>query len=171
MNRVVKIAIAVVGIVLVGLAGRCVYMVLCISCTPGPLKTYNYSGSMDQLEDNFKKFVAHHQDINCEISRRGTDSLDKINNISPELKAIAARDIIIKQKIDGKDIESDLVIYDFNGSTKLDVEEIFDNTDKKRVSDASGSNVKKRLKNFEENFLAEFEKDQHITLEPNFFNF
>jgi hypothetical protein len=165
MNRVVKIAITIVGIVLIGFVGRCVYMVLCISCTPGPLKTYNYSGSMDQLEDNFKRFAAHHQDINFEVSRRGTDSLDKINNISPELKAIAARDIIIKQKIDGKDIESHLVIYDFNGSTKLDVEEILDNTDKKGVDDANDSNVKKKLKKFEENFLTEFEKDQKIELE------
>jgi hypothetical protein len=158
MNRYVRIAIIVLGGALVVCVGRCLYMVACISCTPDPIKTYNYSGSMDQLENNFKSFAAANPDIHYGASRRGPGHID-------------ARDITIKLKINDSDIECHLVIYDFNGSTKLDIEEIFDTTHNKGGNNASDKNVKELLTEFENSFLTRFQKDQKIEFKRSFFNY
>jgi len=162
MNKYVRIAIILLGVALVVCIGRCFYMVACISCTPDPVKTYNYPGSMDELEDNFKSFATANPDIDCKISHRGTDSMAVKNNVPADIMAVAARDITIKQKIKGSDIECHLVIYDFNGSTKLDIEEIFDQSHKRGGNNADDKNVKELLTEFENSFLTRFKKDQHV---------
>src|SRR5476649_1153459 len=100
MNKYIRVVIILLGVVFVACIGRFIYMVACISCTPDPIKTYNYQGSMDQLENNFKSFTAANPNIYYNLSRRGAD---------PK----AARDITIKQKINDSNIECHLVIYDF----------------------------------------------------------
>jgi hypothetical protein len=158
MQKIIKISGIVVGIILLFCIGKCFYMVACISCTPDPVKTYNYPGTMDQLENNFKMFAEANPDIYYKISRRGVGLTD-------------ARDITIKLKINNSDIECHLVIYDFNGSTKLDIDEIFDNTHKKGDNNENDKNVKELLNRFEKYFLLRFQKDQDIQLKTPFFNF
>jgi hypothetical protein len=113
---------------------------------------------MDELENNFKRFAVDNPDINYNISRRGADPRD-------------ARDITIKLKINDNDIESHLVIYDFNGSTKLDIEGIIDQTHKIGGSNADDNNVKNLLTEFENSFLTRFKKSQKIEFKRKFFNF
>lgn len=155
MQKIIKISGIVIGVVLLFCIGRCVYMVACISCTTPSIKTYNFAGSMDQLENNFKNFAIANSNIQCEISRRGTDPFD-------------ARDV--KIKIKNWDINCNLVIHDFNNNTKLDIREIYDYTYKKGGNDANDKNVKELLNKFEKTFLVQLQKDQGIQLKTPFFN-
>jgi len=158
MQKIVKIFLVLGGLIFIGLMLRGCYKVLCISCTPDPVKTYDYPGSMDQLENNFKNFAADNHSIYYNLSRRGADPKD-------------ARDITIKLEINNNDIECHLVIYDFNESTELDIDEIFDNTHKKGGNNASDQNVKMLLIEFENSFMTPFKKDQKIEFKRRFFNF
>jgi hypothetical protein len=69
MNKFTKGAVILIGVVFVFCVGRCFYMVACISCTPDPLKTFNYPDSMDRLESNFKNFCELNPGIYYKISR------------------------------------------------------------------------------------------------------
>ena len=171
MNKAVKVLSVVVVLTFIVVAGRSCYQVLCISCTPGPVKTYNYPGSMDELENHFKRFALANPDIDCKISHRGTDSMAARENLPADFITKAARDVIIKQKIKAKDIECHLVIYDFNGSTKLDIDEIFDPNHNNVGQNADDKNVKELLAEFENSFLTRFTKDQKIEFKRKLFNF
>ena len=146
------------GVFLLWQIGRCFYMVACISCTTPPVKTYNYSGSMDQLENGFKNFSIENSNINCEISHRGSSR-------------IAARDVEIKMRMNNSDIVCNLVIYDFNNNTKLDIEEIHDTTHKTGGNDADDKNVENLLIEFNKHYLIKFQKDQNVQLKKPFLNF
>ena len=158
MNKSGKVLSVILVLAFFIFLGRSCYQVLCISCTPDPVKTYNYPGSMDELENHFKSYAVANPDIYYKISRRGPGSID-------------ARDIIIKLRRQDNSIESHLVIYDFNGSTKLDIEEIFDQSHKNGGRNADDKKVKELLTEFENSFLTRFKKNEKIEFKRRFFNF
>jgi hypothetical protein len=53
-----KVIFIVFAVVFLGFIGRCVYMVLCISCPTPEIKVYEYSRGMNDLEMAFKKFAS-----------------------------------------------------------------------------------------------------------------
>jgi len=171
MQKITRIAGIVTGLILILYLGTCFYMVACISCTPDSVKTYNYPGSMNQLENNFISYSKANPDIDCKISHRVTDSVAAKDSIPAEIIAIAARDVLIKQKINGSDIECHLVISDFNNNTKLDIEEIFDRTHKTGGNNANDKYVKELLAEFESSFLTRFKQEQHIEFKKKSFSF
>ncbi|MDB5136762.1 MAG: hypothetical protein JWP37_3365 [Mucilaginibacter sp.] len=158
MNRAVKIISIIVGIVLIGFVGRCIYMVLCISCTTPSIKTYDYNGSMDQFENNLKNFTNSNLNLTYKVSRRGPGAYD-------------ARDIIALNKTQSGLMRYELVVYKFNETTKLDIDCIYDETRNVGGCNTEDKIGKELFERFKSDFLLRFEKGQHITLEPNFFNF
>jgi len=106
MNKSGKVLSVVLVLAFFIFLGRSCYQVLCISCTTAPIKTYDYSGSMDQFDKKIRQFAAINSRINLTISSR--DSTIKRS----------ARDITIKIKSDSNNVQYELVLHDFNGATK-----------------------------------------------------
>jgi hypothetical protein len=158
MNKAVKIVGAIVALVVIGFIGRCTYMILCISCTTPAIKTYSYDGSMDQFESEFKKFAALHNNMNLKISRRDSSC------------NICARDITVELKA-AQIIKYDLVLYKFNTTTKVALDDIYDETHKIGGNSTDDKATKELFYGFKNNFLVQLEKDQRLTLTPDFFNF
>ena len=113
---------------------------------------------MDQFEDDLKNFTLSHPTVTYKLSRRG----EGVND---------ARDIIVQNKTLSADVRYDLVIYKFNDDTKLDLDCIYDETHKTGGCSTDDKGVKVLFEGFKNNFLVQLQKEQHIELTPNFFNF
>jgi hypothetical protein len=159
MKKIIKIIVFIIGVVFICFIGRCAYMVACISCTTAPIRTYNYSESMDKLEHTFEKFQTSNPALNIKVSWR------EISN------KYSARDVSIKTKIKSDSVEYDLVIYDFNGATKLDVDAVYDMTKKTGGNNIDSVATKNIFTDFQNGFLAKFKRDQKVTLSRDYFNF
>ncbi|HTK17869.1 MAG TPA: hypothetical protein VL442_00065 [Mucilaginibacter sp.] len=159
MNRAVKIISIVAVLAFFVVLGRSCYQVLCISCTPAPIKTYNYSGTMDQFDEKIRQFAAINPGVNLTISSR--DSTIRYS----------AKDINIKVKSRSNNVRYELVLYDFNGSTKLDLEGIYDETHNTGGTNMKDKDVEKLYNGFKTNFLPQLSKSQGIVLKIDWFNF
>jgi len=157
MNRFGKAIGIIAGIVFIGFIGRCVYQVLCISCTTPPIKTYTYEGSMDKFEYEFKKFAASQPNMSLKISWR-----DSSDNRS-------ARDFILQSNNHSNNIKYDLTVYDFNGMTKVDLDDVYNESQKIGGNNIDSVGVKELFDGFKNEFLIRLKKDQNIILKPDFF--
>ncbi|MGN6639365.1 MAG: hypothetical protein ACTHJ8_10675 [Mucilaginibacter sp.] len=152
MNKTaIRLISVIVVLAFIIIAGKLLYRVLCISCTIPPIKTYNYSGSMDQFEYKIRHFAATAA-VNLEVSRR-----DSSDNRS-------ARDLIIRVKNSSSIVRYQMVLYDFNGATKLDLEEVYDETHKTGGNDIKNVKTKELYVDFKNKFLPALEKNQDIVL-------
>ncbi len=158
MTKATKITTVIIGIVFVCFIGRCAYMILCISCTTAPIKTYDYTGTMDQFDKKIKQFASANSGVNLTISSRD-------NTIKR-----SARDITIKIK-GNPNVRYDLVLYDFNGATKLDLEGIYDETHKTGGINMKDKDVEKLYAGFKADLLPRLSKSQGIVLKADWFNF
>lgn len=157
--KATKITSVIIGVAFVCFVGRCAYMVLCISCTTAPIKTYDYSGTMDQFDKKIRRFAAINSGINLIISSR--DSTIKRS----------ARDITIKIKRGSDSIRYELVLYDFNDATKLDLEGIYDETRNTGGTNIKDKDVEQLYAGFKTDFLPRLSNSQGIVLNPDWFNF
>lgn len=158
MTKAIKISTIIIGIAFVCFIGRCAYMILCISCTTAPIKTYDYAGSMDQFDEKLRNFASANSGINLTILSR--DSTIKRS----------ARDITIKIK-SNPNVRYELTLYDFNGATKLDLESLYDETHKTGGVNMKDKDVEKLYAGFKTDFLPRLSKSQGIVLKVDWFNF
>ncbi|HVS91413.1 MAG TPA: hypothetical protein VHE59_05225 [Mucilaginibacter sp.] len=113
---------------------------------------------MDDLESKIRKYSAANPNVRLKISRRSSSD------------DYSARDINVETENASDSIKYHLVLYDFNRATKLDLEEIYDETHHKGGNDINDPAVAKLYAGFEEKFLSKLEKDQNIKLKSGLFN-
>jgi hypothetical protein len=127
-------------------------MVACISCTPPAIETYKYSGSMDELENGLKAFAKSNSNTECKVSYRG-GTMD-----------FSARDVTITKVVGADSLKYQLVIYDFNNSTRLDLACIYSTARKLGGCSTKDKGVEELFDNFKVQFLSSLKKDQGISL-------
>ncbi|MDB5150418.1 MAG: hypothetical protein JWQ57_4438 [Mucilaginibacter sp.] len=154
-----KIIFIAVGLVLAGFAGRCVYMIACISCTFPPIKTYNYSGSMDQFESAFKAFAILDTDITYQIKQRDSSLVN------------SARDLTVLLKDKSDTITYNIVLSKPNKDAKVALIGAFDSARKTGGYSDDDPAVKQLFNQFKTDFLVRLEKDGHIILKSDPFDF
>jgi len=160
MPKTIKIIVIAIGAAFVFCIGRCFYMIACISCTTPDIETYKYAGTMDQLENGFKQYARVNANSSCKVSWR-----DNSDNFS-------ARDVnmSIIHKLDT--IRYQMVIYDFNKSTRLGLSCIYKQNDSQSIG---GCNLKDHgveslfKNNFQDQFLIDLQKKENIVLKTTLF--
>jgi len=141
---------------MVGLIGRCVYMVLCISCTYPPIATYEYTGSVDDLAVSLKKFAASNPEITFKFSRR--DSTAQKDN--------GDRDLDIEFKRDSSIISYGLVCNQGQNTTEVELTSAFSHNNTYGGYGIKAPGVNKFLVYFEKDLLVRFKNQEHIDLVP-----
>ena len=154
-KRLSIIAITVFGLCLVGFVGRCLYMVLCISCTSPPIQTYQFQGSVASLDSLLRNFAMSNPGITYKFSRRDS-SAEKDDGY---------RDLEIELKKDTSTISFGLVCDQNGNKTDIEVVSAFikNSINGGYVAEAPG--VKKLMNVFEKDFLGPFKHQEHIVLE------
>ena len=157
MQKIIRISGIVIGLILVFCVGRCLYMVACISCTPPAIETYEFSGSMDELENGLKTYAKSNLNTYCKVSYRGgtTD--------------FSARDVTITRIAGIDSLKYQLVIYDFNGSTRLDLTCLYSTARKLGGCSKKDKGVDELFSDFKIRFLPSIKRDQNISLETTIF--
>ena len=151
MRKAIKIIAIIIGLILVGLIGRCFYMIACISCTYPPIKEWAYHGSVDQLGSSIQKFIVSNPAVSVKISRRDSSSLEDNGD----------RDMEIKIKKDTSNLTYGLVCDQGTNNTEIKLVSAFRNNKYGGYTgDAPG--VKELLNDFENDFLVKLMKEQHI---------
>ena len=148
MKKSVKIiAIIVAGLCLVGFVGRCFYMVLCISCSYPPIQTYEFNGSVADLDSSLQNFAVANPAITYKFSRR--DSSAEEDN--------GDRDLEIELKKDTSTVSYGLVCEQNENTTDVEVVSAFikNSINGGYVAEAPG--VKKLMNVFAKDFLVRFE--------------
>jgi hypothetical protein len=157
MQKITKIAGIVTGLILILYLGTCFYMVACISCKPPAIETYKFSGSMDELENGLKTYAKSNLNTYCKVSYRGgtTD--------------FSARDVTIT-KITGIDsLKYQLVIYDFNGSTRLDLTCLYSTARKLGGCSKKDKGFDELFSDFRIQFLPTIKREQGLSLKTTIF--
>ncbi len=132
-------------------------MVACISCTPSAIETYEFSGSMDELENGLKAFAKSNSNTNCMVSYRGGTA------------DFSARDVTIIKVLGADSLNYQLVIYDFNNSTRLDLTCIYSTSRKLGGCSKKDKGVGELFDNFKVQFLPLIKKNQGISLKTTLF--
>ncbi|MES2379299.1 MAG: hypothetical protein V4553_22090 [Bacteroidota bacterium] len=159
MKKFINISGFVIGAIFLFCIGRCFYMVACISCTPSDIETYKYSGSMDELENGLKAFANSNSKMKCKVSYRGgtTD--------------FSARDVAFSTIVRADMNTYNMVIYDFNNSTRLALSCIYRKHGSKNIGgcDPKDKDVEALFDNFKIQFLPQIEKVQGVILKTTLF--
>jgi len=153
MRKPIVITTLIIGVILIGFIGRCVYMVLCISCTTPPIKTYEYKGSVAQFAISVEKLTLSNNDIEVKISRR--DSSNKVDD--------GGRDMEIAIKKDTDNVIYGLVCEQDAHNTQIEMVSAIKNNIHGGYS-ATAPEVKELLNNFENDFLVRLKNQQHVVL-------
>ena len=114
-KRLRIIVIIVVGLCLVGFVGRCFYMVLCISCTYPAIQTYEFQGSVTNLDSSLRNFAMSNTAINYKFSRRDSSAKEEDGY----------RDLEIELKKDTSNISYGLVCDENKNTTEIEVTSAF----------------------------------------------
>jgi len=156
MYKAIKVIAIVIGGILVALAGKCVYMILCISCTFPPIKEYQYQGSIDQLGRSIQKFTLSNPGVTYKFSRR--DSSARVDN--------GDRDLVIGIKKDTSIISYEFVCEGSKNKTELKLVGAHGRNDAYGGYTINAPGVKDLLNNFENSFLVRLEREEHVILKP-----
>jgi hypothetical protein len=148
VKKKVKILAIVVGsLCLLAVVGRFFYMVLCISCTYPPIQTYEFQGSVDDLDSSLRNFAMANSAITYKFSRRDS-SAEKDDGY---------RDLDIELKKDTATISYGLVCHQNENTTDVEVVSAFIKNSINGGYVAEASEVKKLMNVFEKDFLVRFE--------------
>lgn len=158
MSKYIRAAGILLGIGLIFCIGKCFYMVACISCTTPPIETYKYSGSMDDLERGLKAYAQSKPNTSCKVSYRGGLA---------DLRS--ARDVAITEFVGNDSLKYQLVIYDFNGSTRLDLDCLYSTFQKLGGCSKDNKGVEELFDNFKLQFLPAIKRNQGISLKTTLF--
>ena len=114
---------------------------------------------MDMFEDKIRQFSAINSNVRLKITARDSTV------------SYSARDIEVHVKDNSDSVKYQLVLYDFNGSTKIDLEGIFDETRKTGGYNVKDKDVKRLFGDFKKDFLPKLEKEEGVVLKIDWFNF
>jgi len=156
-----KIILVVIGLIVVGFVGTCIYFVAGVSATIPPIKKYEFSGNVDQLLTGIQKFTSTNSGITFQIT-------DKTGNKENGYGTY----FDIKIKIDTSILEYNL---ECEKSSKRDdtiktlIQLIGAHNEMNYSVGGYGINgvgVKPMVKDFEIRFLAKLKSQQYIVITP-----
>ena len=155
MQKAIKIISIIIGLALIGLIGRCFYMIACISCTYPPIKEYKFEGTVEQFGQVLSTFALTDSNFSYKISRR--DSTQQEDN--------GDRDMVVNIKHGNDKIEYGLVCDEDKNTAHIKLVSAFKNSTYGGYTDESPK-VKLLLGVFENDFLIKLKQTEHIVLTP-----
>ncbi|WP_295793345.1 hypothetical protein [Mucilaginibacter sp.] len=153
MQKTIKITAIIIGLALIGLVGRCFYMVACISCTYPPIKEYKFEGTVEQFGEALHTLSLSDANFTYKISRR--DSTQQEDN--------GDRDMVVNIKHGSDTIRYDLVCDPEDSTAHIKLVAAFKNTTYGGYTGESPK-VKLLLGIFESDFLKKLKQTAHVVL-------
>jgi hypothetical protein len=154
-----KTIIIVLGLILVGFVGTCVYRVLSISSVYPPIKKYVYSGSANQLITGIREYVSTNSNVSFKITDTvGDNNTGYATRVDIELKHqmhYITYNLQFEEKKDGMIVKTSIELlgaYDKTGNIGGYIKE------------AKG--VKPLVDVFESDFLIPLKNKQNINITP-----
>lgn len=157
MKKRLKILAIIIGcLCLLAIIGRVFYKVLCISCTFPPMRTYQFQGSVDDLDSSLQKFAVLNPGITYKFSRRDSSVEQDDGN----------RDLDIELKKDTSTVSYGLVCEQDGNTTEVGIVSVFSQNNTYGGYGIKAPGVSNFLAYFEKDFLVRLRNQEHVSILP-----
>jgi hypothetical protein len=154
-----KAIIIIIGLVLIGFIGTCIYFVAGVSATIPPIKKYQYSGSVNQLLSGIKEYSATNPNVSLKITdTAGNKEIGYAIYMDVEVKGLTG-DILYNLKCEKSDNDVE------PAQTLIQLIGVF-NTKNYKIGGygIKGIGVKSMVKDFDTGFLVDLQKQQNMSI-------
>lgn len=153
MQKTIKAISIIIGLALVGLVGRCFYMIACISCTYPPIKEYKFEGTVEKFGEALHTLSLGDSHFTYKISRR--DSTQQHDH--------GDRDMVVNIKHGNDTIKYDLVCDPEDGTSHIKLVAAFKSTTYGGYTNESPG-VRLLLGIFENDVVKKLKQTAHVVL-------